>query len=697
MIGHDLGGRYVILDRIGGGGMALVYKAHDNILHRKVAIKVLREQYVHDEEFVRRFRREARSAASLSHPNVVNIFDVGQEGDVHYIVMEYIDGYNLNERIKTSAPLPLEEAVDIAMQICDALAHAHASGIIHRDIKPHNILIGADGRVKVTDFGIARAAASADITQTGSVIGSVHYFSPEHAKGVSQGEKSDLYSLGIVLYQMLTNRLPFLGESPISIALKHLQEHVEEPRQVNPDIPQSVENIIMKALQKNPDDRYTSAEDMLADLRTCLRPERVNEPKRFFGDDGEDDEFATRVVPSIRPPSEDGRDTSSFDAPREFVIPGVETDESAHPRWRKPVIWSASAVVLILAIWFGIRGLLSFFSVPDVIVPDVTGMTLEEAQETLESYNLKVELPLRYEFDDDVEEGIVIRQSRQGMTVKENSYIQLTISNGPQQLEMKRFIGMPLESVRTELLRSGISEDQITIERRNDDQPEGTVIEQYPEPDESYHPGRVEIMLTVSDGPGAFAMPDLTGRRLSEAEALLIRHNLLLAEDGVRYEPSFTVEEGIVMDQFPAQPDELVEPGTEIVLYVSSGFPEEALDPVVQLRVEPEQEGETSTVTILYKDASSDNAEWGTREINRAQTFPVQVLVTPDIDAVITYYVNGRFGDSIQITYEMASERSQIVYPEPKIDVELPEEEEEDAMDALEDEEDAESEMEDAH
>ncbi|MBW7459196.1 Stk1 family PASTA domain-containing Ser/Thr kinase, partial [Paenibacillus sepulcri] len=298
MIGHELGGRYEIITRIGGGGMALVYKAHDILLNRKVAVKILRQQFVHDEEFIRRFRREAQSAGALSHPNVVSIYDVGQEDETHYIVMEYVEGHNLNEIIQERAPLQPEEAVRIAIQICDALEHAHHNQIIHRDIKPHNILIGKNGRVKVTDFGIARAVTSSTITQTGSVLGSVHYFSPEHAKGISTGEKSDLYSLGIVLYQMLTGKLPFLGESPISVALKHLQETFEEPRVVNPYIPQSVENVILRAMRKNPSERYNSADEMLRDLETCLQPERLKEPKITFvsGSDFEE----TRVMPAIR-------------------------------------------------------------------------------------------------------------------------------------------------------------------------------------------------------------------------------------------------------------------------------------------------------------------------------------------------------------------------------------------------------------
>src|SRR5690606_19734653 len=214
-----------------------------------------------------------------------SIYDVGQDDEIHYIVMELIEGSTLNDIIKERAPLQPDEAVRIASQICDALDHAHQNGIIHRDIKPHNILISKNGRIKVTDFGIARAVTSSDITQTGAVLGSVHYFSPEHAKGISQGEKSDIYSLGIVLYQMLTGKLPFLGESPISVALKHLQEDVEEPRRVNPHIPQSVENMILRAMRKNPQERYKSAKEMLRDLETCLQPARLHEPKLIVTND----------------------------------------------------------------------------------------------------------------------------------------------------------------------------------------------------------------------------------------------------------------------------------------------------------------------------------------------------------------------------------------------------------------------------
>ena len=278
MQGKKLGGRYEILGRIGGGGMAVVYKAIDSLLHRHVAIKVLSESLSNNSEFIRRFDREAQAAASLSHPNVVNVYDVGRDGYTHYIVMELVDGHTLKQYILDKGALPVEEAVEIASQICDGLSHAHENQIVHRDIKPHNILMGRNGRVKVTDFGIARAATSSTITQTGSVMGSVHYFSPEQARGGVVGEKSDIYSLGIVLYEMLTGQLPFDGDSAISIALKHLQENVVDPREFNPNIPENIVRIVMRALEKDPEMRYTSVKAMMQDLNYAISVDRGMTP-----------------------------------------------------------------------------------------------------------------------------------------------------------------------------------------------------------------------------------------------------------------------------------------------------------------------------------------------------------------------------------------------------------------------------------
>jgi len=295
MIGKRISGRYKILDAIGGGGMANVYLAHDIILDRNVAVKVLRLDFANDEEFIRRFHREAQSATSLAHPNIVSIYDVGEEDGIYYIVMEYVDGQTLKQYIQQYSPLRVEAAIDIMKQLTSAIAHAHQNHIVHRDIKPHNILIDKKGNVKITDFGIAMALSATSITQTNSVLGSVHYLSPEQARGGMANKKSDIYSLGIVMFELLTGRLPFFGESAVSIALKHLQTETPSVRRWNPNIPQSVENIVLKATAKDPFLRYDSVEEMEDDLRTSLYPERLNEAKFFVPEDDD----ATKAIPVI--------------------------------------------------------------------------------------------------------------------------------------------------------------------------------------------------------------------------------------------------------------------------------------------------------------------------------------------------------------------------------------------------------------
>ena len=267
MVGEILVNRYEIIEKVGDGGMALVYRAKDTLLNRIVAVKVLREQFASDDEFIERFRREAQSAASLSHPNVVNIYDVGHTGSTHFIVMEYVDGENLSDLIKTKGELSEHFIVSVGMQIATGLAHAHHHGIIHRDIKPHNILITNEGRVKVTDFGIAQAMSSANLTQTGVVLGSVHYFSPEQARGVNIQAASDLYSLGIVMYEMIVGKQPFRGDTPISIALKQIQEMPIPPRQYRPDLHRGLEQLVLQLLAKEPEQRPKSADEVVRILK----------------------------------------------------------------------------------------------------------------------------------------------------------------------------------------------------------------------------------------------------------------------------------------------------------------------------------------------------------------------------------------------------------------------------------------------
>jgi serine/threonine-protein kinase len=294
MIGRMLGNRYEILEKIGEGGMAKVYKAKCHLLNRIVAIKILRSEFVADEEFVRRFKRESQAAASLSHPNIVSIYDVGQEGDIYYIVMEYVNGKTLKQLIReANGPLPIPKALDITRQVCGALEHAHKNHIVHRDIKPQNILVTDDNIVKVTDFGIARAANGSTITYGGGdVLGTAYYFSPEQAKGAMIDEKTDIYSLGIVMYEMLTGKVPFEGESPISVALKHIQEDIVPPSKLNPKVPYNLDKIVLKATEKDINYRYKSASDLLNDIETY-----INNPDKLVVTNGNDNNV-TRVMKS---------------------------------------------------------------------------------------------------------------------------------------------------------------------------------------------------------------------------------------------------------------------------------------------------------------------------------------------------------------------------------------------------------------
>ncbi|MFD1176179.1 Stk1 family PASTA domain-containing Ser/Thr kinase [Paenibacillus puldeungensis] len=669
MIGHELGGRYQIIERIGGGGMALVYKAQDILLNRNVAIKVLRQQFVNDEEFIRRFRREAQSAASLSHPNIVSVYDVGQEDEVHYIVMEYVEGQNLNEIIKERAPLQVDEAVRIASQIADALDHAHHNQIIHRDIKPHNILIGRNGRVKVTDFGIARAVTSATITQTGSVVGSVHYFSPEHAKGVATGEKSDLYSLGIVLYQMLTGRLPFFGESPISVALKHLQEHFDEPRMVNPMIPQSVENIILKSMRKNPAERYQSAKEMLRDLETCLLPERQTEPKLNFIDDVDED--STRIVPAIKPQSSTQGGSKLTRDSQASEERGVGSKRKKG--WNRPAFWVSLTVIILLAMagvaWY----VNQLVTVPEVKIPNVVNMQEKDAVALLEKDGIKLGEVTR-QFKEGVAEGVVYEQGKpEGTMVKEGSTLDITVSTAKTLPKMISVIDMPYETAVQKLVEQGVDKDRISQTEENSDKEPGTVIGQSPDAGTDFDPAAAVIVLKVSKGPLEVKMPDLFNKTQSEAVAEIEKLGLKLAKDGIKEEPSFEIEAGKVTKQWPFAPKDSVTPGSEVTLFVSSGYPPEALEYTYQVPVVPATEGKISKIRITYGDARGENQEWGTQKVGKAQYLSVKLILAPNKNGTVSVFRDGALLETYQVSYIDAKQGTVPVPEFPQSNTNTPE------------------------
>src|SRR3954470_3694635 len=378
LIGKRLSGRYKVLEMIGGGGMANVYLAHDMILDRDVAVKMLRLDFANSEEFIRRFHREAQSATSLAHPNIVSIYDVGEEESIYYIVMEHVKGQTLKEYIQTNSPVPIEEALLIMEQITSAISHAHQNHIIHRDIKPQNILLDQRGIVKITDFGIAMALSATSITQTNSVLGSVHYLSPEQARGGVANHKSDIYSLGIVMFELLTGRLPFSGESAVSIALKHLQSETPSIRRWNPAIPQSVENVVLKATAKDSFHRYNSVEEMELDLRTALDSERIDEPKFIIPVDDD----ATKAIPVItnHQPLKNLDETlvhsndKTMNNHKDMINKG---NKNAKKRKKWPIILISTFLVLAILTILSFTVLPSLLASKDVKVPNLSGMTLD--------------------------------------------------------------------------------------------------------------------------------------------------------------------------------------------------------------------------------------------------------------------------------------------------------------------------------
>ncbi|HEX7066454.1 MAG TPA: Stk1 family PASTA domain-containing Ser/Thr kinase, partial [Bacillales bacterium] len=518
MLGKRIGDRYELLSVVGGGGMAIVYKARDLILDRIVAVKVLRSEFSDDDEFIRRFRREAQSVASLSHPNIVNIYDIGDDrGDNYYIVMEYVEGETLKDLIRREAPLALGQALHIMDQITSAIEQAHEHNIVHRDIKPQNILIDSSGKIKVTDFGIAIAMTSATITHTNSVIGSAHYFSPEQAKGSYANTKSDIYSLGIVLFEMLTGELPFSGTSPVSVALKHLQEDIPEPRELNPGIPQSIENIILKALSKDPIHRYETVEDMREDLQTALNPDRLNEAKFIIPDD---EEQTTKMMAPVGIGNNGNGGNHASDSGNSG---GDQPDKPDHHKKKRRLPKILLTLFLILLLLAG-AVMAAFYIIPEILhvenvtVPKVVGMDIDKAEDLLKKKGLKVET--EKVTSDKYPKGEVARQNPSANTsVKKGRSVHLFVSKGPKKIKIDSYITKDKESV--ELL---LEESELDVQFRgeySESYPEGQVFDQEPDAGTLVVPSETTLVLFYSKGPETTDVPDLTGMTLQEAKEAL--------------------------------------------------------------------------------------------------------------------------------------------------------------------------------
>ena len=464
--GQKINDRYQIIRTIGEGGMANVYLAYDTILDRNVAVKILRGDLANDEKFVRRFQREAIAASSLTHPNIVEMYDVGEDDGKYFIVMEYVEGVTLKSLIKRRGSLTLTEVIDIMLQLTSGIACAHESFIIHRDIKPQNVLILDDGRVKITDFGIAMALNSNELTQTNSVMGSVHYLPPEQANGTGSTIKSDIYSLGILMFELLTGKLPFKGENAVEIAIKHMKEPIPSIKDFNPEIPQSVENIILKASAKNPKNRYDNVMEMYNDLKTCLDENRKDEKRHVYSYPEFENEEQAKKVSRVKKNADLANDPN-FERKNKKVNIAI-------------IITSVVAVLIGLGLIFGFIIYPALTEEKDITIPDVSKMSIVNAEAALKEAGFEVNTTQTEEFSETIEKDEVIRTTPgAGRSVKSGTVITLVVSLGSDKMEMEDYTGSIYESVRAILEKKGIvvikEDKEVTAEENIK---EGTIVEQ---------------------------------------------------------------------------------------------------------------------------------------------------------------------------------------------------------------------------
>ena len=559
MIGRVFDDRYEVVSKLGSGGFADVFLANDRVLGRQVALKVLSSRYAHDEQFVERFRREASSAAGLNHPNIVQIYDRGEAEGTYYIAMEYLEGRSLKEVIVKYAPLSSELLVSVAVQIVEGLRFAHRRDVIHRDIKPQNIIIDNDGRVKVTDFGIARAGSASTMTEAGSILGTAHYFSPEQAQGQPVEAASDLYSLGIVMYEMATGNLPFDGDNPVSIAMKHVHEMPPAPRIANPAIPENLEAVIMRSLGKRPVDRYLTAQAMLDDLRRVQEGESVEAPNGF-GDE------VTRVMNAAAGMAGGaGMAQATQVRRRPSDLPPAAMEHDEQPGKPRSVWPWVLVIILILALAGAAYVILTNWSTGTAemkVVPTVVGLTEAAAQSSITAAGFKYEkqgaLPSAT-----VPVGLVARQDpEQNTKLEKGKTVAYWISSGEGKVEVPNVVGMTEVEAAAKLAKAGL--EVVRKPEVNTDVDVGTVLRQNPEALKKVDAG-TSVTITVAAATNTIKVPPLTGMTQENAVALLNSMNLLSTVQAV----DSALPGGTVVDQDPKSQVE-VQPGATIKVYVSN-------------------------------------------------------------------------------------------------------------------------------
>ncbi|MCI1287904.1 MAG: Stk1 family PASTA domain-containing Ser/Thr kinase [[Lactobacillus] timonensis] len=547
--GDKLSNRYEIIRPLGEGGMANVYLAHDLYLDRDVSVKLLRLDLRDDPQTRRRFEREAMATTQLHDPHIVGIYDVGIDHGMQYLVMEYVKGTDLKAYISRHFPIPLPQVVDIMEQVLSAVEVAHAHGIIHRDLKPQNILIDDNKHIKITDFGIATATSQNSLTQTNTLLGSVHYLSPEQVRGSIATERSDIYSLGIILYELLTGKVPFEGENAVSIALKHSREEMPSIRRQNPDIPQALENVVIHATAKHPACRYQSAKEMAEDLSTALSPARKDEPPYTF-DDGDDGE--TKVLDLAELEHKEQTQHQSTDKER-------PTKPSVWQRHKKLMIGSGIAAVILIGIGLGT------YLNTEISVPDVRGMTTAQAKSQLRKAHVHVGR-VKEQQSQSVAVGRVLTTSEPDSRVKRYQPVDLTISRGAKRWTIKQYVGQTATDVADELRSHGV---KVVIKHRySDNVDKGQIIAQSHKKGTVVNPARQSVTLTVSAGKPQFTVPNFKHDDISAVQSYANKHGLQLTTTE-RF--SSTVPSNHVLKQIPKAGAKLSRGDTLTVIIASSG------------------------------------------------------------------------------------------------------------------------------
>lgn len=639
LVGKRISDRYKILELIGGGGMSNVYLAHDMILNRDVAIKILRYDFSNEDELHRRFQREALSATSLTHPNIVSIYDVGDDGDLHYIVMEYVQGKTLKQYIQEFAPISPARSVHIMKQLTSAIANAHENHIIHRDIKPQNILMDAEGNVKITDFGIAMTLSATSFTQTNSVLGTVHYLSPEQARGGTATNKSDIYALGIVLYELLTGELPFSGESAVSIALKHLQTETPSVRAFDATIPQSLENVVLKATAKEASHRYNTVEEMYDDLETVLSPNRINEPKFVVPVDND----VTKAIPIIKEQvlkkDEDLTKTRVIEPIVEVKAPSQpkpkKNSEKPTPVKAKKKNWPkyiAGLLLVAIVIFLFFLFATDAFSPKKVAVPDVTNLTVEDATKKLEAEGFVVGDEPQERNHEEIEKGKVIETdpAKNSMRAK-GSEIDLIVSLGVEMTTVDNYVGQNYSQVEA-LIKGKYKE--VIKEDVPSREPEGRIIEQSIPADTEVVAKEETITFKVSQGVRMVRVENVVNYTKADMDDYVNRVGLNWRISREEYHES--IPAGSVISQL-TNAGTMVEEGSVISVVMSKGpakKPEKTLIIPVDIEYKPTEEGMEQKIRIEIQDKNHTFSE-PVKEFSIVEdtTYNIQLVIEEGKDA----------------------------------------------------------------